>query len=59
RITREKCGKDAAIGFAQEHANSQMVVPELYNGAFRKNERSAAMALEQAVAEWEGTRRKR
>ncbi|KAJ0115321.1 hypothetical protein J7T55_012598 [Diaporthe amygdali] len=59
RITREKCGKDAEIGFAAEHANSQMVLPEMFNKTFRNGERRAAGALEKAVGEWEAGRRKR
>ncbi|KAI3402194.1 hypothetical protein diail_123 [Diaporthe ilicicola] len=59
RITREKCGKDAEVGFAAEHANSQMVLPEMFNKTFRSGERRAAGALEKVVSEWEGGRRKR
>lgn len=59
RMTREKCGKDAEIGFAAEHANSRMVLPEMFNRAFRKGERRAALALEKVLGDWEGARRKR
>jgi hypothetical protein len=59
RVTRERCGRDAEVGFAAEHANSQMVLPEMFNKPFRKGERKAAGALEKAVAELEGGRRKR
>lgn len=59
RITRERCGKDAEVGFAAEHANSQMVLPEMFNRTFRKGERRAAGALEKVLGEWEGVRRKR
>ncbi|KAK3944934.1 hypothetical protein QBC46DRAFT_373648 [Diplogelasinospora grovesii] len=59
RVTREKCGKDAEVGFAQEHANSVMVLPEMFNGPFRKREMKAAKALEAVLGEWEGTKRKR
>lgn len=59
KVTREKCGKDAEIGFAKEHANSTMVLPEVFNGQFRKNEQKAAKALEDVVSEWEGNKRKR
>lgn len=59
RVTRERCGKDAEVGFAAEHANSQMVLPEMFNRTFRKGERRAAGALEKVVGEWEGVRRKR
>lgn len=59
RITRERCGKDAEVGFAAEHANSQMVLPEMFNRTFRQGERRAAGALEKVLSEWEGARRKR
>lgn len=59
RITKERCGRDAEVGFAKEHANSYMVVPEMFNGPFRKTEIRAARALEAVLAEWEGGRRKR
>ncbi|CAN8102166.1 unnamed protein product [Discula destructiva] len=59
RVTRERCGRDAAVGFAAEHANSRMVLPEMFCRTFRKGERRAAGALEKVLAEWEGTRKKR
>lgn len=59
KVTREKCGRDAAVGFAKEHANSVMVVPEMFNRQFRKDEQRAIKALEKMVTEWEGSRRKR
>ena len=51
RITREKCGKDAEVGFAREHANSGMVLWEFFNGVFRKGERRTARALERIAGE--------
>lgn len=59
RITRERCGREAEVGFAAEHANSEMVLPEMFNRTFRKGERRAAGALERVLGEWEGIRRKR
>jgi hypothetical protein len=59
RITKEKCGRDAEVGFAREHANSTMVLPEMFNGSFRKSEMRAARALEAVLADFEGGRRKR
>ncbi|OIW31981.1 hypothetical protein CONLIGDRAFT_652839 [Coniochaeta ligniaria NRRL 30616] len=59
RITKERCGRDAEVGFAKEHANSHMVLPEMFNGPFRKTEMKAARALEAVLADWEGGRRKR
>ncbi|KAL0944439.1 acetyltransferase [Colletotrichum truncatum] len=59
RITRERCGKDAEIGFALEHANSQMVLPEFFNGTFRKREHWAAKTLDRVLAEREVSKKKR
>lgn len=59
KVTREKCGKDAEVGFAKEHANSAVVLPEVFNGQMRKVEQKAAKALENVLSEWEGSRRKR
>lgn len=59
RVTRERCGRDAEVGFAAEHANSRMVLPEMFNKPFRNGERKAAGALERVLGEWEGVRRKR
>ncbi|RYO75667.1 hypothetical protein DL766_003810 [Monosporascus sp. MC13-8B] len=59
KVTRERCGKDAEVGFVKEHANSTMVLPEVFNGQFRKNEQRAAKALEDVVSEWDGSRRRR
>ncbi|OAA68374.1 gcn5-related n-acetyltransferase [Niveomyces insectorum RCEF 264] len=59
RVTRERCGKDAAVGFAREHANSTMVLAAMYNSAFRANERRATETLDKVLAEWSGNKRKR
>jgi len=59
RHTRERCGRDAEVGFALEHANSKTVLPEVLNGPFRKREIRAAKALERILADWETTKRKR
>ncbi|KAF9881773.1 acetyltransferase [Colletotrichum karsti] len=59
RITRERCGRDAEVGFAMEHANSQMVLPEFFNGVFRKRERWAAKTLDGVLAEREMSKKKR
>lgn len=59
RFTRERCGRDAEVGFAREHAHSRMVLPELFNRGFRRRERMAAWALRDVLAEWDMTRRKR
>ncbi|KAI1632264.1 hypothetical protein F4809DRAFT_628562 [Biscogniauxia mediterranea] len=59
RATRERCGRDAAVGFALEHANSAPVLPEIFNAPLRRSERRAAKALENVLSEWEGSRRRR
>ncbi|WDK21512.1 acetyltransferase [Colletotrichum graminicola] len=59
RIARERCGKDAEVGFALEHANSQMVLPEFFNGTFRKRERWAAKTLDGVLAERDMAKKKR
>jgi hypothetical protein len=52
KLTREKLGGGAEVGFAREHANSKMVVPDIFNGGFRKREARAARALEKVVGEF-------
>lgn len=59
RYTKDKCGKDAQVGFAQEHAHSVMVLPALFNAIFRRNEARAAKALDRSVQEWELNKKKR
>ena len=56
RTTRETLGNTAEIGFAAEHANSKMILPEFFNSPFRKREAKAARALEAVV---NGTDRKK
>ncbi|KAK4191960.1 hypothetical protein QBC35DRAFT_485196 [Podospora australis] len=52
KITRERCGgRDAEVGFAKEHANSVMVLPEMFNKGFRRGEMRAARVLEGIVSE--------
>lgn len=59
KLTREKCGRDAAVGFAQEHAHSTMVLPEMFNGSFRKRERRATKALDEVLADLDGSKKRR
>jgi len=59
RITREKLGNSAEIGFAAEHANSKIVLPELFNGGFRKREVKAAKALEKVLESMDTSSRKK
>lgn len=57
KVTKEKGGRDAAVGFAKEHANSTVVLPEALNGQMRKGEQRAAKTLEKIVYDWEEARR--
>jgi hypothetical protein len=59
RLTREKLGNAAEIGFAAEHANSVMVLPEMFNRGFRKREVRAARALEAVVESMSGASKKK
>ena len=59
RVTREKLGNSAEIGFAAEHANSKMILPEMFNHGFRKREMKAAKALKTIVEGDLGGKRKR
>ncbi|KAI0395906.1 hypothetical protein F5Y17DRAFT_170149 [Xylariaceae sp. FL0594] len=58
-VARERCGRDAEVGFAAEHANSSPVLPELFNAPFRRGERRAAKSLEKVVGQLESARRRR
>ncbi|KYK59383.1 hypothetical protein DCS_00513 [Drechmeria coniospora] len=59
RRTKEVYGRDATVGFAQEHAQSVMLLPRLFNGPFRTDEARAARALEESVTRWGVSRRRK
>jgi len=60
RVTRDRLGNSADIGFAAEHANSKMILPGVFNGGFRKREARAAKTLETVVENAEiSTKKKR
>lgn len=59
RMTKERCGKDAEIGFAQEHANSAMLLPGIFNAPFRRDEVRATRALDGVLADWDMFKRRR
>jgi hypothetical protein len=59
RVTKERCGKDAEVGFAKEHANSTMVLPKVFNGAFRKTEKDATLALYDVLSQLETSKKRR
>ena len=51
RVAREKVGNSVEIGFAVEHANSAVVMPEMFNKVFRRQEGRAARVLDGVAAE--------
>jgi GNAT superfamily N-acetyltransferase len=57
RLTKERCGKDAQLGFSQDHANSVMLLNARFNDVFRAKEVRATKALSEAVASWEGQKK--
>ncbi len=59
RVTREKLGNSAEIGFAAQHANSKMILPAIFNGGFRKREVKAAKALENVIENLDASKKKR
>ncbi|KAK4454362.1 hypothetical protein QBC34DRAFT_393201 [Podospora aff. communis PSN243] len=56
KISQQRCGRDVEVGFAASHANSVKVLPEMFNGVFRKGEMRAARALEGVVGKSERKR---
>lgn len=50
RVTRERCGKDAQLTFAPDHANSTVVLWDMFNGPFKKMEQVSNKALEKLMA---------
>ncbi|KAG9243942.1 acetyltransferase [Calycina marina] len=56
RVTKRECGRESVVGFAAEHANSEMVLWEIFNAGFRRRERRAAGALERVVLSEKGRR---
>lgn len=59
QTVKDRCGRDARVGFAKEHANSAVIVPAFFAAPFRRDEARAARALDDVAAEWETTKRKR
>ncbi|CAK7266935.1 hypothetical protein SEPCBS57363_002342 [Sporothrix epigloea] len=59
QVTHDRCGKDAKVVFAEAHANSIMVVHEMFNRPFRRAEQWAAAALDKALASQESVQQKR
>ncbi|KAH7160758.1 hypothetical protein EDB81DRAFT_642581 [Dactylonectria macrodidyma] len=59
RITKERCGRDAEVGFAQEHANSAMLLPSIFNAPFRRDEILATKALDEVLADYDMVKKRR
>ncbi|KAH9223269.1 hypothetical protein DL95DRAFT_380237 [Leptodontidium sp. 2 PMI_412] len=59
RITREKLGNSAGVGFAAEHANSKMILPGIFNGGFKRREGMAGRMLAGVVEGANGSKKKR
>ncbi|RDW69339.1 hypothetical protein BP6252_08359 [Coleophoma cylindrospora] len=59
KVSREKLGNSAEVGFAAEHANSTMLLAEMYNGVFRRGEMKAAMALDRVLVNMDTSVRKK
>ncbi|KAF5984761.1 hypothetical protein FBULB1_3210 [Fusarium bulbicola] len=59
RVTKERCGKDAEVGFAQEHANSAMLLPGIFNAPFRRDEVRATRALDGILSNWDLVKKRR
>ncbi|PHH75409.1 hypothetical protein CDD82_4463 [Ophiocordyceps australis] len=57
--TRDKCGKDAQVGFAQHHANSLVLLPAMLAKSFRRDENRAAEMLHAVATEWDANRRRK
>lgn len=59
RITRDRCGKDAEVGFVQDHAHSRLIFHNMFNSFFRKVEIGADKALRTAISEWSATKKRK
>lgn len=59
RLTKERCGRDSEVGFDQQHANSAMLLPEIFNGTFRRNELRATKALDEVISDYEILKKRR
>lgn len=59
RMVKDRCGRDARVGFAQEHANSAVLLTGFFAAPFRGDEMRAARALEGATIEWETTKKRK
>ncbi|KAM0355190.1 hypothetical protein ACHAPU_001055 [Fusarium lateritium] len=53
RIAKQALGKDCAVEFAADHANSSMPLYTIFNGPFLVRQSNAKKALAAAVKDWE------
>ncbi|RDA96274.1 hypothetical protein CP533_1688 [Ophiocordyceps camponoti-saundersi (nom. inval.)] len=58
-ITKDRCGRDAQLGFAKDHANSIDLLPDRFATPFRRSEAQAARALEAAAEDWQLSKKKK
>lgn len=59
RITRERCGREADVGFVQDHAHSRLIFHNMFNSLFHKIEVGADTALKTALNEWSTKKKKK
>lgn len=53
KIAKQKLGRDCVVGFAEDHANSQLPLYTMFNGPFLEREAKANRALAAALKDWE------
>lgn len=49
KVARENYGSDVQVGFATDHANSKMVLWEMFNERFRREQEMAVKLLEEVA----------
>lgn len=59
QLTKEKCGRDAEVEFAPQHANANMILPSIFNGAFKKGEARATKTLDEMMVQREANKRRK
>ncbi|KAI9672021.1 MAG: hypothetical protein M1829_004565 [Trizodia sp. TS-e1964] len=51
KVAREQMGESVEVSFAPDHANSQRVMPNIFNGKFNRDDKRARVLLERLLAE--------
>jgi hypothetical protein len=59
RLARERGGRDVKVGFARDHANSTMLLWEMFNGVFRRQQKRAVEVLDEVDREFGAERWRR